>query len=176
MLAMRCSPVPSLAVSGWDHIQYSMPVEAWAACLSDHPDRAYCDYLLSGLREGFRIGYQRDQMFCRSTLTNMQSAAVWLEVISSFLEAEVQAGRVLGPVEPEAARAVQVNRFGLVPKNHQPGKWRLIIDLSFPRGRSVNDGIELGLGLGTALWTAAVFELLCHSRAPSSASWGRCAV
>ena len=36
----------------------NVPVEAWDACLSDHPDRACCDYLLSGLREGFRTGYQ----------------------------------------------------------------------------------------------------------------------
>ena len=32
---------------------------------------------------------------------------------------------------------VQVNRFGLVPKAHQPDKWRLIEDLSFSRGNSV---------------------------------------
>ena len=35
-----------------------------------------------------------------------------------------------------------MNRLGLVPKGHQPGKWRLIVDLSFPRGYSINDGIE----------------------------------
>ena len=48
-------------------------------------------------------------------------------------------------MEPQAAGAVQVNCFSLVPKNHQPGKWRLIVDLSFLRGRSVNDGIEPNL-------------------------------
>ena len=57
----------------------------------------------------------------------------------------MQAGQVLGPVGPEAAGAVQVNRFSFVPKNHQPSKWRLIVDLSFPRGHSVNDGIEPNL-------------------------------
>ena len=30
----------------------------------------------------------------------------------------------------------------MIPKPHQPGKWRLIVDLSHPRGSSVNDGIE----------------------------------
>ena len=34
-----------------------------------------------------------------------------------------------------------MNRFGLVPKGHEPDKWRLIVDLSFPGGSSVNDGI-----------------------------------
>ena len=58
--------------------------------------------------------------------TNVQSANVHPEVISSFLEAELCAGRVLGLVDPELARVVQLNRFGLVPK---PGRWRLIVDL-----------------------------------------------
>ena len=31
--------------------------------------------------------------------------------------------------------------FGVIPKKHKPGKWRLIIDLSAPEGSSVNDGI-----------------------------------
>ena len=34
-----------------------------------------------------------------------------------------------------------VSRFGVIPKNHQPNKWRLIFDLSHPKGYSVNDGI-----------------------------------
>ena len=49
---------------------------------------------------------------------------------------------MIGPIEPEVAPSVQVNRFGLVPKGHQPRKWQLIVDLSFPRGCSVNDAIE----------------------------------
>ena len=35
-----------------------------------------------------------------------------------------------------------VNRMGLTPKGHNTGKWRLITDLSYPRGASVNDGID----------------------------------
>ena len=72
----------------------------------------------------------------------MQSAEVHPDVISDFLSSKLRAGRVLGSIEPEVAAAVQVNRFRLIPKGHQPGKWRLIVDLSFPRGCSVNDAIE----------------------------------
>ena len=72
----------------------------------------------------------------------MQSAEVHPDVISGFLSSNLRAGWVLGPIEPEVAASVQVNRFGLVPKGHQPGKWRLIVDLSFPQGCSVNDAIE----------------------------------
>ena len=38
-----------------------------------------------------------------------------------------------------------LNRFGLLPKGHNTGKYRLITDLSFPRGASVNDGIDPAL-------------------------------
>ena len=32
--------------------------------------------------------------------------------------------------------------FGVIPKPHKPGKWRLITDLSSPKGASVNDRIN----------------------------------
>ena len=32
--------------------------------------------------------------------------------------------------------------MGVIPKGHTPGRWRLITDLSFPPGASVNDGID----------------------------------
>ena len=63
-------------------------------------------------------------------------------MVSNFLTAELRAGRVLGPVDSELLSSIHTNKFGLVPKGHQPGRWRLIVDLSSPKGASVNDGIE----------------------------------
>ena len=40
---------------------------------------------------------------------------------------------------------LQVNSFGVIPKKYQPGKWRLIMDLSSPKGFSVNDAIDPSL-------------------------------
>ncbi len=37
---------------------------------------------------------------------------------------------------------MQISRVGVIPKGHKPGKWRLITDLSFPKGKSVNDAID----------------------------------
>ena len=37
--------------------------------------------------------------------------------------------------------AAHINRFGVIPKLHQPGKWWLIVDLMYQKGRSINDGI-----------------------------------
>ena len=36
---------------------------------------------------------------------------------------------------------MQVSPFGVIPKS-EPGKWCLIVNLSFPEGSSVNDGIN----------------------------------
>ncbi len=118
-----------------------MVPELWEECLAIHPDRAYVDFLVQGLREGFRIGFRHGSVSYHSAASNMQSADVHPEVIKDFLASELSAGQVLGPVDSDTARCVQVNRFGLVPKGHQLGKWRLIVNLSLPKGHSVN-GIE----------------------------------
>lgn len=49
---------------------------------------------------------------------------------------------VVGPLDQAEARGIHVSRFGVIPKSHQPGKWRLIVDLLHPVGMSVKDGIE----------------------------------
>ena len=46
-----------------------------------------------------------------------------------------------GPYNSTLAPYVHVSQFGVIPKNHQPNKWRLIVDLSHPVGHSINDGI-----------------------------------
>ena len=37
--------------------------------------------------------------------------------------------------------SLHISHFWVIPKNNQPSKWRLILDLSSPEGHSVNDGI-----------------------------------
>ena len=41
--------------------------------------------------------------------------------------------------------SLHINRFGVIPKGHNTGKWRLITDLSYLHGQSVNDGIDPSL-------------------------------
>ena len=49
---------------------------------------------------------------------------------------------MLGPFDSTSdLPPLQINRFGVIPKGNT-GKWRLITDLSFPHGNSVNDGID----------------------------------
>ena len=81
----------------------------------------------------------------------MLSAMQNPSVVSDYTSKEKALGRIIGPLGPDALSTldVQVNRFGVIPKPHQPGRWRLILDLSHPKGSSVNDGIEPDLCLLT---------------------------
>ena len=74
----------------------------------------------------------------------MESARQHPGIIGEYLGKEPSLGRMLGPF-PEGAQGLpqlHINRFGVIPKGHNTGKWCLITDLSFPPGLSVNDGID----------------------------------
>ena len=123
-------------------MQTPLVLREWREWLGQHPDRAYAEYLLQGLEEGFCIGFKHGECASTSAKSNMQSAMVNPTVVDEYLEKEVGLGRVIGPLKPEEYPTVHISRFGVIPKNHQPGKWRLIVDLSHPTGASVNDGIQ----------------------------------
>eukprot|EP00731_Ephydatia_muelleri_P012033 Em0006g927a len=115
--------------------------EAWSSTLATHPDPRLHKYLVEGISSGFQIGFSRSQPLLLAS-ANMPSAVAHPDVVSAFITNEHRLNRILGPLPESMARLVQCNRLGVVPKGHTPGKWRLITDLSFPSGRSVNDGID----------------------------------
>ena len=90
--------------------------------MQSHPDQRFASYIYSGLTSGFRI------------------------------EAELEAGRVVGPIAHNLTDRLHSSPIGLVPKSNQVGKWRMIVDLSFPRGHSVNDGVSKELSSITYAW------------------------
>jgi len=77
----------------------------------------------------------------KSARNNLVGAQQHPDVVSDYLCTEVAMGRVVGPFSPLAIPHVHISRFGVIPKG-RTGKWRLIVDLSHPKGHSVNDGIS----------------------------------
>ena len=63
------------------------------------------------------------------------------EVVEAYLQEEVCLGCLL-PMPPGACPQLHISRFGVMPKNNNPGKWRLITNLSSPDSLSVNDAIS----------------------------------
>ena len=62
-------------------------------------------------------------------------------VILTYISQEVSAGQMVGPLMVQLRQHVHCSPIGLVPKGHNTGKWCMIVDLSHPGGRSVNDKI-----------------------------------
>ena len=115
--------------------------QAWELYLPSHPDQRFAAYLRRGLSEGFRIGFDYSRPL-KPARGNMSSVRAHQEVVTSYLNAEVAAGRMR---EVDSSFAAHKSPVGIIPKPHQPGKFRLIVDLSAPEGRSVNDGVSTDL-------------------------------
>ena len=90
---------------------------------------------------GFRVGFNPTSPL-RSVTSNLPSARRQAEIVSKTIAAEVAAGRM--DIAPSLAET-HTNPIGLIPKPHQPNKFRLIVDLSAPSDFSVNDGIDPSL-------------------------------
>lgn len=118
---LQPSPTPLLA-----------PV--WQAALRDYPDPRLRHFLVQGLQEGFRIGYNAPRGQLRPAKRNIPSSYEHPEVVDKYLANECKLGRVLGPWLTPPPCPIHISRFGVIPKKSQPGKWRLIVDLSFPEG------------------------------------------
>ena len=132
------------AIEGLNHIQSPLVSKEWEKALQFHPDRAFVHYLLMGIQQGFRIGFD---FTCRlsSSPKNMCSANDHPSVVADCLANELHAGRILGPIPSHLRDSIHISSFGVIPKRHQENKWRLILDLSHPLQASVNAGIPKDL-------------------------------
>ena len=112
---------------------------AWDHKLHLHPDQRFRTYIAQGIRRGFRLGFDYKGPL-KSSTSNMLSTHHHPQLIRDYLMEETTAGRIVGPLQRGFLAEAHVSRFGLIPKK-APGEWRLIVDLSSPEGRSVNDGV-----------------------------------
>ena len=141
----RCHPRETRVLHPeWSRIMTTLKPDVWERALAVHPDREFAQYVCSGIRHGFRIGFNDLQAQLAPVHRNMISAMEHREVVEKYLGEEREAQRVLGPFKRSLFPEVHVSPFGVIPKA-ESGKWRLILDLSSPRGKSVNDGIARDL-------------------------------
>ncbi len=139
-----CRPLCQFTIPDLRIVSTQLKVDAWELFLAAHPDKAYVGYVTQGLREGFRIGFKWESPLTSATC-NMHSTRLRPAAISGYIADELSKGRMLGPFPLAWKAQVHINRFGLIPKGHNTGKYRLITDLSYPSGCSVNDGISPAL-------------------------------
>ena len=140
----RCCPLVSRPLPAALTLVRSPPsdrAKVWRGRLQAHPDREFAEYILHGLEHGFRVGFNYSHELSPAKC-NMASAMEHSEVVEQYLRKECSAGRILGPLRREEVPGLHVSRIGVIPKGRASGNWRLITDLSFPEGASVNEGIN----------------------------------
>ena len=119
----------------------SSPLSYLEHGLRGHPDRAFVDYVVNGIKEGFRIRFNRSCPL-KSACSNLPTPQGSL--VQDYLSREVSLSRMVTWTSPNMDQ-LHISPLELISKRHKPGKWQLILDLSSPKGRSVNDEINLEL-------------------------------
>ena len=106
--------------------------------LAQHPDRDLVEFILNGFTFGFDIGY------CGSVTTgqskNLQSARNNPQAVKESIQRELVRGHTSGPFDSPPYPVLHCSPLGAVPK--KDNTYRLILDLSSPRGSSINAGIS----------------------------------
>ena len=87
-------------------------------------------------------------------ITTPLHVGIWEQCLASHLDKQfaqyivqgLHKGFQPGPFTPgELNTPIHISPIGVIPKIHQPNKWRLIVDMSSPDGFSINDGINTEL-------------------------------
>ena len=89
--------------------------EQFAWELRFHPQRPQVDFVLDGIRHGFKLGFSPSQKL-KSAKKNKPSATQHASVIDAYLANEVSLGRVAGPFHSPLFPNLQVSSFGVIPR------------------------------------------------------------
>ena len=114
-----------------------LPVDQWTSYLSWHPDREFIAFITRSLLHSLRIGFNHSALL-RPAPENFHCVYSNPATVEKYMTEELALDRL---IQSQAA-GVRWNPIGIIPKPHQPGKFRLIVDLSAPASSSVNDGIR----------------------------------
>ncbi|XP_077113673.1 uncharacterized protein LOC143768954 [Ranitomeya variabilis] len=114
-------------------------LDAMVPFLNRFPDMERAELLRAGFSIGFCIPTPAFDV--PQSLKNLRLAELHTSVVSEKLSKEVALGRMSRPFHIPPFDDLVVSPLGVVPKK-DPNKFRLIQHLSYPKGRSVNDGID----------------------------------
>ena len=135
---------------GYNFNQLQVPVYSklnisfWKEQLIDFDDKEICSFL----EFGWPLGFNRNSAVWHSKrVKNHTGARNFAKDIDKYIKKEIGYGAILGPfrVNPFKDELV-ISPLNYVPKANTEER-RVILDLSFPAGSSVNDGIDKNMYL-----------------------------
>nr|XP_034994623.1 uncharacterized protein LOC118096659 [Zootoca vivipara] len=110
--------------------------------LNSYPNPTASSFIWDGFSQGFRIPVNTPPL--TGDPPNQKSVRDRPDIAIRKINKEIAAGRVAGPFTTPPIPDLHISPLGMVPKKN-PGEFRLIHNLSFPPGKSVNDGIPQDL-------------------------------
>ena len=99
-LTSHINPSPPVWPPKLHAITTALNVDAWRACLKLHSDPAYVNSIISGISNGFRVGFAYNEHNCTPAISNHPSANEHPSVITENLDIEVTKSRLVGPLDP----------------------------------------------------------------------------
>ena len=117
-------------------LKSGLNLEAWNRLLFDYLDRKLLRYLAFG----FPLSLNEPETLGNKAIKNHISALQYPEAVDRYLAKELEAGTIIGPM-------LDINNFHihcspLLTRPKDMDKRRVILDLSFPHGQSVNDNVN----------------------------------
>ena len=136
----RSTPLSAASVApGPNHLPTPINVDALSHLLKlSNYDRLLSDELVHCFRCGFRIPF--DGVLPSSPIHNHSSVLNDVSTVDDMLSHEISLGRIAGPFSEVPLPNFVLSPLRLVPKKDSLS-FRLIHNLSFPWGHSVNSGI-----------------------------------
>lgn len=107
--------------------------------LQGHPDAIF---LQQGFKEGFHIPHVDLQLLL--SIRNHALVRSHATFLREYIQEELLAGRIVGPFRGPPSPTFISSPLGVIPKK-ESGAFHVIHDLSYPKGRSVNDLIPNSL-------------------------------
>lgn len=133
---VRSSKVPNF-MGCRIQLPHALNIPRWRHYLSAYNDQQLCDFLAYG----WPMNYTRPYGPCPAW-DNHASAREHPEHVNQYLATEIQCGAMLGPFNNSPFHPpCQISPLMTREKRGDPNKRRIILDLSWPPGMSVNCGI-----------------------------------
>ena len=113
---------------------------AWENGLKTHPDQDFVKTLLDGIKYGVNVGYTGPRSYRENP--NWPSAIKNRDAIEKAIQKDLMLGRKLAPSLYLLVKTLLVPLWVLLKKRRSLGKYRVIHDLSWPPGSSINEFIS----------------------------------
>ena len=120
-------------------IKSDLNIEAWKHHLYDYKDQVIIQYL----QYGFPLSITSPDSLRELTVKNHFSAMQHKQAIASYLTKEKHHGAIVGPIPNLDKHFIHCSPLLTRPKDN--GKRRVILDLSYPSGLSLNDHTDKDL-------------------------------